>query len=288
MSKLHVQQIAGYLSREAKTVINMDDYAHHSDAGQVRKAFLTRALSALAASHLAEVPLKELGAYVTDGSGDGGIDLIFFDAKERVPYLVQAKWHDDGRGSIPLGDLLKFIAGVRKVLDNDLDTLNDRIKARRADIERALYDANARFMLVIAHTGQEDLSSEVATAIDEYIESQNDTSELMSRSLLSQLELHRAVAAGVSGAPIALEVQLTGWGQMCEPHFAIYGQVCAADVAAWFQAYGNRLFERNLRQFITVSTVNQDIVATLLKRPSDSGTSIMALQPLRARLRKSQ
>lgn len=184
-------------------------------------------------------------------------------------FLVQSKWHDDGRGSIQLGDLLKFIAAVRKVLDNDLDTLNSRIKDRRADIERALYDANARFVLVLAHTGQEGLSTDVASEIDQYINSQNDTSELMSLRVLSQLELYKAVAAGVAGAPITLEVQLAGWGQMREPYFAVYGQVCAADVAAWLHNHGNRLFERNLRQFITVSTVNQDIVTTLLSRPSD-------------------
>ncbi|MFP3581819.1 hypothetical protein SB659_19860, partial [Arthrobacter sp. SIMBA_036] len=85
----------------------------------------------------------------------GGIDLIYFDPKDRTLYLVQTKWHADGHGSIELGDILKFIEGVRKVLDNDLDQLNDRIRARKADIERAVFDANAKFMLVIAHTGQE-------------------------------------------------------------------------------------------------------------------------------------
>ena len=247
----------------------MSDYAHHTDAEQIRKAFLARALAALSVSHLAEVSLQDLGAYVTDGSGDGGIDLIYFDSKERTLYLVQTKWHDDGRGSVQLGDALKFIAGVRKVLDNDLEALNDRIKARKADIERALFDANARFVLVLAHTGQESLSAEVAAAIGEYVDAQNDTSELMSLRTLSQSDLHKAVAAGVAGAPISLEVQLTGWGQVREPHFAIYGQVCARDVANWFETHGNRLFTRNLRQFIVSSIVNHDIVATLLQRPSD-------------------
>jgi hypothetical protein len=55
------------------------------------------------------------------------------------------------------GDVLKFIEGVRKVLDNDIEQLNDRIKARKLDIERALFDANAKFVLVLAHTGQEHL-----------------------------------------------------------------------------------------------------------------------------------
>ena len=267
--KLHVKQIEGYLSKTVKTAVNMSDYVGHSDAGQIHNAFLSRGLAALTISHLAEVPIQELCPYITDGSKDGGIDLIYFDSKEQTLYLAQAKWHEDGHGSFDLGDALKFIAGVRKVLDNDLGAFNERIRARKSDIERALFDANARFVLVFAHTGQDDFSAEVTTPINEYIDAQNDTSELMSKRILSQSDLHKAVAAGVAGAPISLEVQLTGWGQVREPHFAIYGQVCATDVASWFQTYGNRLFESNLRQFLVGSTVNQDIVATLLQRPCD-------------------
>jgi hypothetical protein len=269
MSKLHVNQIEGYLTAKAKSIVNMDDYAGHSDPVQIKKAFLTRALAALSVSLLAETPLDELGNAITDGSKDGGIDVIYFDAKEAVLYVGQSKWHDDGHGSLELGDALKFLDGVRKLLDNDLDGFNDRIKSKKSDIERALFDANAKFVLVIAHTGQEAFSDEVGAAISKYVDTQNDTSELMSLRVLKQPDLHRAVAAGVAGAPISVEVQIAGWGQLREPHYGIYGQVCASDVAVWMQTHGNRLFESNLRQFLGTSTVNQDIVSTLLDRPED-------------------
>jgi hypothetical protein len=223
----------------------------------------------LSASHFAEIKPEDLGPNVTDGSKDGGIDLIYFDSVERTLYLVQTKWHADGHGSIELGDALKFIDGVRRVLDNDLDQLNERIKSRKADIEQALYDANAKFILVVAHTGQEQLSDDVRNALDAYVSAQNDTSELMFLRVLTQSELHKAVSAGIAGAPITLEVQVSSWGQVREPNFAIYGQVCAADVATWMEAHGNRLFETNLRQFLGSSPVNQDIVATLVERPHD-------------------
>jgi AIPR protein len=182
---------------------------------------------------------------------------------------VQTKWHEDGHGTVDLGDVLKFIEGVRKVLDNDLDTLNLRVQAKKPDIERALFDANAKFMLVLAHTGQEALGAEVELAVNNYVSAQNDTSELMFSRVLAQADLHKAVATGLSGAPVSVEVQLAGWGQVREPHFAVYGQVCATDVANWMQAHGSRLFESNLRQFLGGSTVNQDIVSTLVDRPQD-------------------
>jgi hypothetical protein len=68
MSKLHVTQIEGYLTSKLTGSINMEDYASHSDLGQVKKAFLTRGLAVLAASHTTDVPLNELCGGVTDGS----------------------------------------------------------------------------------------------------------------------------------------------------------------------------------------------------------------------------
>jgi hypothetical protein len=247
----------------------MSDVSGHSDPAQIKKHFLTRGLATLAASQVADVPIVDLAKAVTDGHADGGIDLVHFDSVERTLYLVQSKWHDDGHGSIDVGDALKFIAGVKKVLDNDLASFNSRIQAKKNEIERALYDANAKFMLVLAHTGQEDLSADVLSCFDKYIDAQNDTSELMFFHVLKQAELHKAVATGLAGAPISVEVQLYGWAQVREPHQAVYGKVCANDISTWMMDHGSRLFERNLRQFLGTSTVNQDIVETLVKRPEE-------------------
>lgn len=269
LAKLHVKQIEGYITKQLSGKIDMSDYASHSDQSVVKKAFLTRGLAALAVSSLTDTPVQNLGQFITDGSKDGGIDMIYFDTNERTLYLVQTKWHEDGRGSIELGDALKFIEGVRNVLDNDLSGFNSRVVARKTDIEQAVFDANAKFVLVIAHTGQDALNEEVGSRLKDYVASQNDTSELMFLRVVDQQQLHKAVATGLSGAPISEEIQLTSWGQMREPHHAVYGQVCAADVAAWFTSHGNRLFEKNLRQVLVGSNVNQDLVGTLVDRPHD-------------------
>jgi hypothetical protein len=269
VAKLHVSQIEGYITKQLSGLIDMSDYANHNDPAVVKKAFLTRGLAALAVSSLTDTPVQHLGQFITDGSKDGGIDMIYFDANERTLYLVQTKWHEDGRGSIELGDALKFVEGVRKVLDNDLSGFNARVVARKTDVEQALFDANAKFVLVVVHTGQDALNGEVEGPLKDYVASQNDTSELMSLRIIDQQMLHKAVATGLSGAPISEEIQLTSWGQVREPHQAIYGQVCASDVAGWFTSHGNRLFEKNLRQVLAGSSVNQDLVTTLVDRPRD-------------------
>lgn len=269
MSKLHVTQIAGYLRKNLEGKIDLSDYNHHKDPSEREKAFLTRALATLAASHLTDKPIIEFVDSVTDGSHDGGIDLIYFNEKDKTLYLVQTKWHEDGNGSIAQGDMLKFIAGVKRIIDLSIDGFNDRIKGRTADIKSAVYDANAKIVLVVAHTGADNLSDVVRADIQGYIDQQNDTSEIMSLEVLNQSLLHKAVSAGLAGNPIDVDIQLLNWGQLREPHRAVYGRVFAADVANWYQDNGPKLFEKNLRQFLPASTVNQDLVDTLLQRPGE-------------------
>ena len=269
MSKLHVNQIEGFLNKNLLGKIDMSDLVTHSDTAQVHKSFLTRALAAFAVSTLVEVSPASLALNVTDGQDDGGIDLLYFDSKEAILYLAQSKWHSDGHGSIELGDLLKFLEGVKKILDNDLAGFNARIQSFKTDIESALYNASSRFILVLAHTGQEALSKTVDGKLSEYLESQNDTSELMLSRILTQPDIHNAIATGVSGTPISIDVQLASWGQIREPYFAVYGQVPALDVAKWLDTHGSRLFDKNLRHFLGGSTVNQALVNTLRQQPEN-------------------
>lgn len=269
MSKLHVNQIAGFLRKTVAAAVDASDLGPHAESAQRDKAILTRALAAFAVSTLVETPPADLLPSVTDGVEDGGIDLVYFDPKESVLYLAQSKWHSDGHGSIELGDLLKFLDGVKKILDNDLAGFNARVQAFKADIESALYNANSRFVLVLAHTGQEALSAPVSDALSRYLAAQNDTSELMRALVLTQTEIHNAIATGVSGAPIGMDVQLASWGQVREPYFAVYGQVPALDVAKWLDTHGSQLFEKNLRHFLGSSTVNEALVETLIKEPEN-------------------
>ena len=269
MSKLHVTQIAGYLQKNLEGKIDLSDYAHHKDPSEREKAFLTRALATLSASHLTDKPITDFVEFVTDGSRDGGIDLIYFNEKDKTLYLVQTKWHEDGNGSIGQGDTLKFISGVKKIIDLSIDEFNERIKRRTSDIKSAVYDANAKIVLVLAHTGADNLSDLVRSDIQGYIDQQNDTSEIMSLEVLNQSLLHKAVSAGLAGNPIDVDIQLLNWGQLREPHRAVYGRVFAADVAGWYQNNGPKLFEKNLRQFLPASTVNQDLVDTLLQKPGE-------------------
>ena len=269
MSRLHVTQLEGVLDKADLSALDMSDSAGHSDPNQLKKRRLTRALAAFAVARLAEREIPDLVQYVTDGARDGGIDLIYFDPQAKTLYLVQSKWHETGRGSISLADAIKFLSGVKKVLKNDLSTFNEKVRRRSSDIERALYDTDAKFVLVIAHTGQDAISDEVSVEINEYVSEQNDPTPIMSVTIMAQRDLHNAAVRGIAGVPISLDIQLRQWGEFRDPYYAVYGQVVASDVAAWYAAHGISLFADNIRQFITRSSVNDDIVSTLIHAPHD-------------------
>ena len=76
---------------------------------------------------------------VTDGTGDNGIDAVFFDAAEKNCLLVQSEWISSGNGSIEVGDVHKFIQGVRDLLDAKFDRFNAKMQTHRDKVFAALW-----------------------------------------------------------------------------------------------------------------------------------------------------
>lgn len=267
MSKLHVTQIEGQISKLLDSHIDMSDYANHNDKDTIRKAFLTRGLSVIAISKILGMPAEQISPYVTDGQDDGGIDLIYFDTKEKNLYLVQSKWHSSGHGSIDKGDALKFLDGVKHIVDLDMEGFNSKVRKLETDITNALYETNVNIILIIVHTGQEDLNDDVLKPLAEYVNSVNDTSEIMNYRIMKQKDIYQYIASGFSGDPIKIDIQFNEWGRMKEPNQAIYGQVCVTDVAHWLEQYGKQLFDENIRFFMGMTAPNNDIIKTLTSTP---------------------
>lgn len=166
MSELHVQQIKSYLLKQFSDKIDMSDRLT-APIDQKENGLLTRSLAALAIMHLADTSTEFAAGSVTDGTGDNGIDAIFYDRNEKQLFVVQSKWHSDGRGSIERGDILKIITGFHDLINTRFDRFNDKVKAKRADVEAAVFDAQTKIMLVIIYSGQDPLALEVKRDLDD-------------------------------------------------------------------------------------------------------------------------
>ncbi len=268
MSIIHVKQIKSYLSSTFSGFVDIDDYKNKAEQ-EKESAFLTRALAAFSISAVADVEPEKAALSITDGYQDNGIDAIYFDDRENILFLVQTKWHHNGSGSIERGDGLKFLTGVKDLINTEFGRFNEKIKKRSQEIQNALSLSNTRIMLLVAHTGQGDLGKDIARDFEDFLKEMNDPSDVVEFRVLRQGDLHGIVASGTLGAPINLDVVLHDWGQVREPFSAYYGCVAATDIAEWMSKYHPRIFSLNIRSFLGATEFNQGIVETLVADPEN-------------------
>jgi AIPR protein len=269
MSFIHVQQIKAHLEKNFSPLVDLSDCLT-ANAQQKEATALTRGLAAFAVASLNDLTPEEGCRTVTDGPGDNGIDAIYYNEDRRSLYLVQAKWHSDGHGSIDRGDTQKFITGFRDLLNERFDRFSEKARLRQPDVERAIFDSEAEseVVLVLAYSGQEEVAEECQRDIDDLLEEMNDPSELVQLRVLRQQNIHNFIAQGTVGSPIDLQVSLSNWGQVKDPHFAVFGLVAVQEVAEWFKNHQSRLFSPNLRYFLGSTEVNNAILETLKTQPS--------------------
>jgi hypothetical protein len=158
MSILHVNQIAGALQRMFGGFIDMADGVSNPDDSS--KLFRSRALAAFAIAQLVGISPEDAAKAVTDGSSDNGIDALYYDRASKTMYVVQSKWHGDGNGSFDRGDMLKFTKGFEDLVQFNFDRFNPKLTAKKSMIEEALHDDQAKYVLVLIHTGLQDLATE--------------------------------------------------------------------------------------------------------------------------------
>ncbi len=267
MSIIHIQQIKAKLKSMFENTIDISDYDGKGESER-DSAFLTRALAAFIISLTADIEPELAAKCVTDGYDDNGLDAVHFDDREKILFLVQTKWHHDGNKSIELGDSLKFLCGVKDLINTKFENFNKKINDRSTDIVEALSTVNIRIVLLVAHSGQGSLGQHIERNFDDFVRDLNDTTEVASYQVLRQKELYDLVASGL-GAPISFDIVMKDWGKMREPFSAYYGLVAATDVAGWMEKYYPRIFEKNIRSFLSSTEINQGIVQTLLSEPDN-------------------
>jgi hypothetical protein len=177
-------------------------------------------------------------------------------------FLVQSKWSSSHTSSIASGEVLKFLQGIQDLVSLKRARFNEKIQKRWSVIEDALNRLTS-VRLIIAYPGSGRIDEDIQDKIKEFVKSQNDTSELFFFSSITQRELFQHFVHEAAPPQIDLSIRLTHYGLVESPLKAVYGQVSAVDVAAWYKNYGNNLFAGNIRNFLGSSEVNAAISTTL-------------------------
>ena len=267
MSIVHLRHIKRSLETEFRTLVDMTDYAK-KPKDQEEDAFLSRAQAAFSLVITAKVTPTIAASSIVDSFDDNGIDAIYFDQDEKLLFVVQSKWHKTGKGSIESADIMKFVQGVRDLLEANFTRFNKKVQLQQTAILTALDDPSVRFRLVLVHTGIQALSKHAQRPLDDLLAEVNDASNMLSIVPLTQTDLHKAVVAEAEGDSIKLEVMLSEWGQCKQPYSSYYGQVEAADIGAWWKDHQQALFAKNLRKFTGSTEVNEAIKDTLTNEPA--------------------
>lgn len=259
MSLLHVRQIETHL----RNVYSDDHWVHELDDDNN--------LSRLLARYAVDMALGDRGTdsatliEITDGDGDGGIDAVAVDQLSNLVVVVQSKWRKDGSGSVDLGSVLKFVNGVRSLLDIDSTGIATCSAKAKSAVRAAMQTPGGRLRIVIATTAANDLADAVREPVDKLLSVLNDVGDgnaIADSAVYTQSTFFDALAQPVRQA-VDLDVQVLDWGRNPEPVPSYYGRVNAAQIAAWFVQHGVSLFAENIRVVLPRSEINEGILRTI-------------------------
>lgn len=267
MGVVQLRQIRSYLEANFAPHVDVADYVTRPEEDR-KNAVLTRSLAAFALTNAADISVEVAAGSIVDGFNDNGIDAIYYAADDRVLYLCQSKWSNDGTGSLDLAGAEKFIRGVKDLLNLRLDRFNEKIRTRKSGIEEAI-NTTVKVHLIIVYSGSERLGDHPRRVLDDLLAELNDTGEVANLEVVAQEKLHTVVSMGGRGDPVDIVIQLFDWGQTKAPYQAFYGQVAASDVAQWGAQFRHRIFSKNIRSFLGGSTaVNEGIAESVRKTPN--------------------
>lgn len=273
MSIIHINQIANKIKPLFEDHIDCDDL-NQNDPSYDEK-LLTRCLAAYAVYLTLDCTAAEAGHSVVDGSDDNGIDAIYYSALNKKMVIVQSKWSKEGKNEPKSGDVSKFCDGIKDLFNTEFDRFNDKVRAKTNVIETALseYDTKYEIVLIDTHT-KSDLAEHATRKINDLLAEMNNTGEdsqeqIVTYRRLFQGKVYKSLARNSGDEPIDLELNLTNWGIIAEPYKAFYGVVNGNEIADWWEGYGIKLFDKNIRQVLGITDVNAEIKNTIENNQSD-------------------
>ena len=266
MSIVHVNQLKARLKSLFTGLIDLSD-SEGKSTDERDSIFLSRALAAYTVHHLTGISPSEAASTIVDGYDDNGIDVIAYDETQSKLLIVQSKWSKEGKGEPDNGSVKKFVSGIGDLLSLNFERFNSKVQSRVDEIEGILNSPSTKIVAILAHTGTSKLSVHSQRDFDDLKKEVNDAGELLEVEVLNQSKLHKSLTESLNN-PITADLTIRYWGKRQDPSYAIYGQICASDLAKLWAEYKERLLAKNLRGSLGDRTdVNSEIRETLVKAP---------------------
>ena len=285
MSKIHVGQIAKQITTLFEDKLDLSDIGTNDTDSESK--ILTRCLAAYAVYVASSCSLEDAAASITDGHDDNGIDAIHYSEQFNKLTIVQSKWRHDGSGEPSKRDVLIFVNGAKDLFDLKFENFNAKVRDRSSTIESVFTDFNVSFELIWIDTcAKSELVEENIQPLMDFIYAMNDTGEadpvpIMTFTRMNQSSVHSALSRSVSNPQVSVDLTLENWGAVTEPYKAYYGKITVQQIASWWEKFGDKMFERNIRKVLGKTDVNEEIERTLMNEPQlfwyfNNGITIVA------------
>ncbi|MYT31713.1 MULTISPECIES: AIPR family protein [unclassified Streptomyces] len=263
-----VRQVANFLDSAYGDLIDMSDFGNRRPEDLVI-ARRSRALAAHAVRMVTDWTPAQSAACVIDGGGDQGIDAIAVDQDNAHIYLVQAKWSESGSAKADETAVLKLFSGLTLIDAGESRQFNPRGRVLADQAKELLGSDLTKVTQVIILMGTKELSPGVCQAIANGEKDFNHDGTHVFHRVIHSPEIYARARDDQRPEPITLEVTLSPWFA-CSPsdQQAYQGVVQAEQIVEW-AAYGNRLFDHNIRNPLGVTPINSELVETLTEEPSN-------------------
>ncbi len=272
MSGIHIKQIGKKIRELFEAHIDFTDIGANDNDRDNK--ILTRCLAAYGIYTNSDCSIEEAAKSIVDGGDDNGIDAIHYSPLNKKMIILQSKWSNNGTGEPDSAGVLKFCTGIRDLFNTDFERFNKKIKNKKILIQKALeeFDTKYEILFIDTHTSK-NLAIHSSRHIDDLLEEMNDTGDETQEQIVSFKRLYQgkvfsSLAKSSGNEPIDLEIGLTQWGMINDPHKAFYGMISGEEIASWWESYETRLFEKNIRQVLGVTEVNEEIEETLKENPN--------------------
>ncbi|HES1563019.1 TPA: AIPR family protein [Streptococcus pyogenes] len=275
MANIQINRIKSKLTELFSSIIYMGNIKVDEDSEEYKKMWYSRAYSAYSTFLLGAENVDEATKSVTDGFADNDIDAIYNDKNKKILYFIQTKFSNEANGSISEGDTLKFIKGVKKITTSDFSNFNDLIVAKQKEIEKALSDFNYRIEIIVCTSSNQNISSNSQEVIDDFLQGVNSdgSDDVVTYRHIKLNDVYDHMAnQGVAPKIDFEDVVVHNWGRPTlynDSYKVYYGWLSATDIVNWKEQYGDRIFEKNIRNFKQNTDVNNGILKVLREEPEN-------------------
>lgn len=233
--------------------------------------FLSRALAAFAVHKLSGCPIDDAAKSVVDGGGDGGIDAIYYASGTSILWVVQSKFHRNGRGEPDLGGVTKFKVGLESLLQGRFDVFegNAAWKAVIPSLHAIFNNGALQVRAVLVYSGINLLSEDRRHIFEDLRARFSADSDYFLVQQCNLTTIHDWITGADAEAGVAeAELKLRNPGWVKTPYETIYGLMPLAELAQLYRTHGRKLIAANMRAYKGDTAVNAEICSSVREEPA--------------------